>query len=117
MLDLNFLFHYTKNMKSLVTSAFKLEMGNLFTHLVDGDDYGQHSHDFYEFFYITSGTITHKLNNRSMVLSEGDFLFIKPTDLHEFVRPASCTHRDIVFSTIFGVKMEGGVSSISRLAK
>ena len=88
-------------MKSIITSAFKLEMGNLFTHLVDGDDYGQHSHDFYEFFYITSGTITHKLNNRSMVLSEGDFLFIKPTDLHEFVRPASCTHRDIVFSTIF----------------
>ena len=55
----------------------------------------------YEFFYIVSGNITHRLNNKKETLNVGNLMFIKPTDKHEFLRPADCAHRDIVVSKIF----------------
>ena len=86
--------------------SFRINNDNdFFTHLVDCNDYGLHSHDFYEFFYIVSGSITHRLNDKKEVLHEGHLMFIKPTDKHEFFRPADCTHRDIVVSKVFFERM------------
>ena len=64
-----------------------------------GDKY-YHSHDFYEIFYITSGTIKHNLNNITDELAMGDLLFLSPSDTHCFLREQDnqCTHRDIALT-------------------
>ena len=51
----------------------------------NGDRY-YHSHDFYEIFYITSGKILHSLNNRTETLTLGDVRFLRPGDVHCFLR-------------------------------
>lgn len=102
--------------------SYKLELGDMFTHLVDCDDYGCHSHDFYEIFYIVSGSIKHRLNNVLETLREGDLILIKPSQKHEFLRPANCTHRDVIFSCDFfeglcsfiGKDVLNQISSLSR---
>lgn len=42
-----------------------------------GDNY-YHSHNFYELFYITGGSIKHSLNNITHELSIGDVVFYAP---------------------------------------
>lgn len=66
----------------------------------DGDRY-YHSHDFYEIFYITSGKILHSLNNRTETLTLGDVRFLRPGDVHCFLREPEneCIHRDFIVST------------------
>lgn len=43
-----------------------------------------HSHDFYEFVYIESGSCVHRLNNSISILTPGDFFGMKPGDVHEY---------------------------------
>ena len=43
-----------------------------------------HTHDFYEFFYIIKGKAIHEINGESQILSEGDFVFIRPDDAHKY---------------------------------
>lgn len=64
-----------------------------------GDEY-YHSHNFYEIFYITSGTIKHSLNNITDELTMGDLLFLTPSDIHCFLREPGnqCIHRDIALT-------------------
>lgn len=64
-----------------------------------GDNY-YHSHNFYELFYITGGSIKHSLNNITHELSIGDVVFLRPGDIHCFLREKGnlCSHRDIALT-------------------
>ena len=43
-----------------------------------------HQHDFYELEYITEGSGTHLINDKSYPVQKGDLLFITPMDFHGF---------------------------------
>jgi len=43
-----------------------------------------HTHDFYEFFYIVRGKAIHEINGENQILSEGDFVLIRPWDEHKY---------------------------------
>jgi AraC family cel operon transcriptional repressor len=45
---------------------------------------GEHNHDFYEVFLITSGSLFHVINGRRELLREGMFVFIRPEDIHYY---------------------------------
>lgn len=45
-----------------------------------------HDHDFYEFFLILSGTVTHIVNGVKQVLTPGNLVFIRPADRHSYER-------------------------------
>ena len=68
--------------------------------LTDRGDRYYHSHDFYEIFYVTSGSIRHSLNNEIENLTIGDMRFLRPGDIHCFLREKTdaCTHRDIAIT-------------------
>lgn len=58
-----------------------------------------HTHTYYEFFYITSGSVKHYFNGQVQTLTTGDLYMIKPRDTHTFFPRESChTHRDILIS-------------------
>ena len=46
-----------------------------------------HSHDYWEFFLITSGSIVHRQPGYDEVVGVGDLFLIRPFDRHCFVRP------------------------------
>lgn len=46
--------------------------------------YEIHNHDFYEYFFITSGTIGHIIDGKKEVLNQGSLVFIRPHDCHGF---------------------------------
>lgn len=48
------------------------------------ETYRMHSHDFYEFFYIVRGKAIHEINGENQILSEGDFVLIRPWDKHKY---------------------------------
>lgn len=56
-----------------------------------------HSHNFYEFFIVTTGEAVHELNNDSKMLRKGTLQLIKPTDSHRIIAsaPRKCTHINI----------------------
>jgi AraC family cel operon transcriptional repressor len=41
-----------------------------------------HDHDFYELIWVQNGRVRHHLADEAQDLNEGDFLFIRPPDLH-----------------------------------
>jgi AraC family transcriptional regulator, dual regulator of chb operon len=43
-----------------------------------------HSHDFYEIFLITGGSVNHIVNNVKFKLYEGALVFIRPEDVHAY---------------------------------
>lgn len=43
-----------------------------------------HTHDFYEFFYIVRGKAIHEINGENQILSEGDFVLVRPWDEHKY---------------------------------
>lgn len=57
-----------------------------------------HSHDFYELFYIVSGTVTHVYNSTKQELSLSNCIIIKPGDAHEFKNENKCTLRNLLFT-------------------
>lgn len=44
-----------------------------------------HCHDFYEIFFIVSGSVMHTVNDVTQKLVEGNLVFIRPDDCHAFV--------------------------------
>ncbi len=48
------------------------------------ETYQIHTHDFCEFFYIIKGKAIHNVNGENHLLSEGDFVFIRPDDVHKY---------------------------------
>lgn len=57
-------------------------------------DSNVHDHNFFEIFIITSGKITHKINNQTQELAVGDACIIAPFCPHSFSRNEDCIHRD-----------------------
>jgi len=45
-----------------------------------------HYHDFFEFFLITEGCVTHIVNSQRQRLEKGALVFIRPDDLHYYER-------------------------------
>lgn len=45
-----------------------------------------HSHDFYEIFLITKGEAIHKINNKEEIIKEGNLIFIRPDDIHNYAK-------------------------------
>ena len=68
--------------------------------LTDRGDRYYHTHDFYEIFYITNGNIKHSLNSETDELSMGDVVFLRPGDIHCFLREPdnACAHRDLALT-------------------
>ena len=87
-------------MKKNISSIISAEKP-FFTHLVDNDDFIEHSHTHIELFYIISGEVTHVLNSEAKKLETGNLVFVLPGDTHYFNRPATAIHRDIFFSEEF----------------
>lgn len=80
--------HYNKNI-------------GLFTQITTDQDGYIHRHEYYEIFYILNGSISHLCNNITEHLSIGDFLILRPNDIHQFIRKnnSPCSHRDILIDT------------------
>ena len=49
-----------------------------------GETYPFHTHTFYEFFLISKGKGIHRINEASILLSEGSFVFVRPSDRHGY---------------------------------
>jgi AraC family transcriptional regulator, dual regulator of chb operon len=43
-----------------------------------------HSHDFFEIFLITKGKALHSINGKQEIIEEGDLVFIRPDDTHNY---------------------------------
>lgn len=48
-----------------------------------------HSHDFYELFIISKGSVVHKINGKEEILQEGTLVFIRPHDEHYYEKGSS----------------------------
>ncbi len=76
----------------------------IFTKLTIGDtDHYFHKHLFYEFFYVTEGTIEHFMNGETETIKAGDMFFLNLDDSHAFLREEGnlCAHRDVVIRKDF----------------
>ncbi|MBQ8294858.1 MAG: helix-turn-helix domain-containing protein [Clostridia bacterium] len=82
--------------KDIFISEFDLQ-----THLIDSLDDYYHTHTFYEVFYVINGEIDHYLNGTVRTLKTGDTVFLRPNDLHCFLRKPdqlASRHRDIMIT-------------------
>lgn len=67
--------------------------------LNSGQKNPRHTHDFAEFFLITSGSVIHHINDKKVILKERSTQFIFPDDTHHFMAQTSqsCTWINISF--------------------
>lgn len=72
-----------------------------FTHLEDSRDTNLHKHNYYEIFYLVSGSSFHQCNDITEKITLGDMFLLRPSDKHRFIRPPNCTHRDIIMPLSF----------------
>lgn len=56
-----------------------------------------HDHDFYEIFYIETGSITHCVADQWISLAEGDLVFVRPSDRHTFREWKECRLLNLAF--------------------
>lgn len=75
----------------------------LYSHVVNAGDVEYHSHNVYEIFYITDGSLYHNVNGSTNKLFYGDIVFLRPKDKHSFKRIDGeiGAHRDIVVEKEF----------------
>ena len=68
------------------TEFFEMDLGFAYRFLDKHSTLSEeHSHNFYEYFFITSGTIRYVANGKENVLSLGDLVFIRPSDTHQYI--------------------------------
>ncbi|MBQ8203698.1 MAG: helix-turn-helix domain-containing protein [Clostridia bacterium] len=46
-----------------------------------------HYHDYYEIFVVLEGEAVHQVNGYETVIKYGDTVFIRPRDIHDYIRP------------------------------
>ena len=70
--------------------------------LTSSQDEYVHSHDYFEIFIITYGTITHNCLYEKQPLNVGDAYLIAPKTPHSFLRHENkpCSHRDFMISDV-----------------
>lgn len=61
----------------------------------------EHAHNYYEYFLITSGAITHVVNRTRETLHVGDLVLIRPDDYHYYepIEASDCTIINVSFSS------------------
>lgn len=47
-----------------------------------------HNHNYYEFFLVISGRLTHYINDKKKIVGTGSLVFIRPNDIHSFQSPS-----------------------------
>ena len=67
-------------MKLLKQKVIKEE--NVSIRFMQQKDISMHSHEFFEFVYVVSGSILHTLNGKTRRLDKGDYFFIDIGDEH-----------------------------------
>lgn len=74
-----------------------------FSKIVSTADNVLHDHTFFEIFYMLEGDIPHELNGKTSLLHQGDLLFLRPGEIHSFLRKkgVNCRHRDIILRKEF----------------
>ena len=62
---------------------------------------GAHTHAFYEYFFVMSGTALHVYNGEEIVLEKGALFFIQPEDEHDFlpIDDQDCEWVNVAFSS------------------
>ncbi len=61
-----------------------------------------HRHEFVEFFYVLSGTSTHRLNGTTTMIRPGDAFLLNHSDCHQFLSSSQdFLHRDLLFRNDF----------------
>ena len=60
-----------------------------------------HSHDFYEFFYVISGEVAHTSQKQTEVLSPGDLRFMNIGSRHELKPIKNSVQRDVLIDKTF----------------
>ena len=74
------------------------------SHVINyGDELFYHNHRFYEIIYIPHGNIKQIVNNEWLNLKLGDICFLRPNDLHLYIREenVACAHRDLIIEKKF----------------
>ena len=61
-----------------------LENSPFSIHECDNTSTARHSHDFLEFVYVVSGSAEHTINERSTIISKGDYFLINVNSTHEY---------------------------------
>lgn len=79
---------YTKTDRFEIDHSLFLREGRLITvrHHSRFIAFPEHSHDYVEIIYVCSGTITHYVNGREIVLEKGDMLFLNQQARHSVKR-------------------------------
>lgn len=49
------------------------------------ETYPEHTHNFYELFFVNKGKATHCINGKRQLLESGSFVFIRPDDVHNYL--------------------------------
>lgn len=49
----------------------------------------KHGHNFYEIFFIASGSVIHDYNGVYHEIGEGTLYYLRPGDIHRFIEPSS----------------------------
>lgn len=77
------------------------ETGILYRNSLLSQTASLHSHTFYEVFLVVSGEAYHLVNNSVQLIKKGDFVFIRPQDVHCYEFYISDTFRifNLGFST------------------
>lgn len=52
----------------------------------DTEYFRPHYHNYYELFMIINGNVRHVVNGKTQILSEGQLLFIRDFDVHDYIR-------------------------------
>ena len=62
-----------------------------------------HSHNYFEYFIITNGSITHEVNGKTNILKTGDLVFIRPSDCHKYMidKVQNCNMINVSFRPIY----------------
>ena len=77
--------------------------------------YQPHTHEFIEFVYIKSGTVTHKIDDKEYKLSHGDLIIIDYGQVHSFLPTPKVDYVNILLDPNFFSEELMDIDSISQL--
>lgn len=64
-----------------------LKTGVSYRYVISDTEYFRpHFHEYYEIFLMQSGSATHFVNERKISLKEGDLVFVRPDDVHDYLK-------------------------------
>ena len=88
-------------MRKLTGHDLLIRDSNLSTQTTYNNSSHEHTHDFYEFFYIIQGAVIHKTSGKSETLTMGDIRLMIPGESHAVSKKEQCVQRDIIIDKTF----------------